>query len=117
MWICLNDSFVSIVEDYFDNTHVHVRGRRESDVVNFLRNVKSEITKTDERDYRFRAYISKTVLAKILADSVDKINYTNFKDSVVDENMSKMYTEFWVSGVNNLDPGWIYRQEMIQKSK
>jgi len=111
MWICLNNAFVSIVEDHRDCQYVYVRGRRESDVKNFLGYFKTEVVQTDTRDYRFRAYIPKYELVKILAECVQRIDYTNFKSSVKDNDLEKMYTEVWITGVENLDPTWMDRQE------
>lgn len=117
MWICLNNAFVSIVEDYFDSTQVYVRGRREEDVRNFLGDYLTPITQTDDRDYRFRAFVPKFDLSKILAKCADRIDYGNFKSSVHDKQLSNTYTEFWISGIANLDPGWSERQEVYYQKE
>lgn len=115
MWICLNNAFVSIVEDYFNNEYVHVRGRRQEDVENFLGDYKAEITQTDTRDYRFRAYVTKFDLSKILAKCAYRIDYGNFKSSVKDKDLEKLYHEVWICGVENLDPEWMDRQSFNTK--
>lgn len=112
MWICLNNAIVSIVEDYAYPTYVHVRGRREQDVRNFLGDYQCPVTQTDDRDYRFRAFVPKFHLSQILAKCVDRINYGNFKASVKDKDLERMYTEFWIVGVENLDPDWMERHEI-----
>lgn len=109
MWICLNNSFVSIVEDFRDESLVTVRGRRLDDVKNFVGD-SYKITQTDSRDYRFRTTVSKFELSKMLAKCADKISYNNFKNSVQDEDLKYFYSEVWASGVHNLDPEWIERQ-------
>jgi len=111
MWICLNNAFVSIVEDYADSAYVQVRGRREQDVLNFLGDYSATIIQTDDRDYRFRAIVLKFDLSKILAKCADRIDYGNFKDSVSNKDLAQMYTEVWISGIANLDPEWSARQE------
>ena len=108
MWICLNNAFVSIVEDTKNPTHVFVRGRRFEDVRNFVGDLYT-ITQTDHRDYRFRAYVEKFNLSKILAKCADKIDYGNFKDSVQDDDLKYFYGEVWSSGIRNLDPDWANR--------
>ena len=117
MWICLNNAFVSIVEDYAYPECVHVRGRRKQDVLNFLGDYTALITQTDDRDYRFRAFVTKFHLSKILAKCADRIDYGNFKDSVQDKELSSMYTEVWVSGIANLDPDWSERQEIYYQNE
>ena len=109
MWICLNNSFVSIVEDWENQENVYVRGRRLSDVLNFVGD-GYQIIKTDSNDYRFRAKVTKFELSKMLAKCADKISYGNFKDSVKDPELKQFYTEVWGSGVRNLDPDWIKRR-------
>lgn len=108
MWLCLNNSFVSIVEDIRDASLVTVRGRRLDDVKNFV-GESYKITQTDHRDYRFRTTVSKFELSKMLARCADKITYDNFKDSVNDVDLKCFYGEVWGSGIRNLDDDWFNR--------
>lgn len=108
MWVCLNNAFVSIVEDVRDSSLVTVRGRRIEDVKNFVGDAY-KILQTDSRDYRFRTTVSKFELSKMLAKCADKIDYGNFKDSVQDDDLKYFYAEVWGSGVRNLDPDWVNR--------
>lgn len=108
MWLCLNNSFVSIVEDVQDSSLVTVRGRRIEDVQNFVGS-EYKIMKTDYRDYRFRTTVSKFELSKMLARCADKIVYNNFKDSVKDVDLKCFYGEVWGSGIRNLDDDWVNR--------
>lgn len=107
MWVCLNNSFVSIVENYFNTDQVIVRGRRASDVRNFvLDQEKYTIIQTEKNDYAYRAFVPKTELGDMLIAAASKINYGNFKNSVKDHDLVHFYGEVWVSGVKNLDPNW-----------
>lgn len=107
MWICLNNSFVSIVQHPGDASMTMVRGRRKEDVLNFIGDFGMyEIAQTDCRDYRFRAYVKKADVAAMLVACVDKITYGNFKDSVCDIDLKYHYSEVWASGVRNLDSEW-----------
>lgn len=111
MWICLNNSFVSIVQHPTNSDILLVRGRRREDVLNFVDGFFFDgFTQTDTRDYRFRVYIERETLPEIIAAHIDKIDYTNFKNSVEDDDLHHMYSEVWASGVRNLDPDWINRQ-------
>ena len=110
MWICLNNSFVSIVQHPLLNDVLIVRGRRHEDVMNFVNGFFCRgYEQTDTRDYRYRVLIDRNELPKILATHAEKIDYTNFKNSVEDDNLHDMYSEVWASGVRNLDPEWVER--------
>jgi hypothetical protein len=107
MWLCLNNSFVSIVEDNVDTDYVWVRGRRYADVENFVGR-EYEIVELPRRDYRYRARITKMKLSEILASCAFRIDYDNFKNSVPvsDNDLYFFYNEIWSAGVRNLDPTW-----------
>ena len=110
MWICLNDSFVSIVEDTRNPDQYLVRGRRLTDVINFIKplvvGVPPAIVSTPRSDYHFRCTVSKEELQKCMMATIDKIDYPNFKDIVADVELERFYMETWVAGVRNLDPDW-----------
>jgi hypothetical protein len=112
MWICLNNSFVSIVENEKDKNTVWVRSRQYDHLINFIDkmegvNIKN-ITETPKRDYRYRISIDKFTLSKILAKAVCKIDYSNFKNSVPLQHgdLYMMYSNFWHTSVQYLDPSW-----------
>lgn len=112
MWICLNNSFVSIVENEHNHDLVWVRSRQYDHLINFIDNTEGvdvkTIAETPKRDYRYRISIDKFTLSKILAKSVHKINYSNFKNSVPFENgdLYMMYSDFWHTSIKYLDPSW-----------
>ena len=110
MWICLNNSFVSIVENETNPELVWVRSRKYDHLVNFI-GTKDGITETPTRDYRYRVSIDKFTLSKIFAQSVHNINYGNFKSSVpdTDNDLYFFYNEVWNSGIHHLDPNWSKR--------
>ena len=115
MWICLNNSYVSIVENDDNKNLVWVRSRQYDHLINFIDNEDGvnikNIVETPRRDYRYRIGIDKFTLSKILAKSVHKINYTNFKNSVpLDNNdLYSMYSDFWNTSIYHLDPKWASR--------
>lgn len=110
MWICLNNSFVSIVQHPAHEHILMIRGRRKEDVLNFVDGFQYHgYQQTDSRDYRYRVYIGRDELPLILAAHAEKIDYTNFKNSVEDDDLHHMYNEVWTSGVRNLDPDWMER--------
>lgn len=110
MWICLNNSFVSIVQHPVYEHILVVRGRRHDDVMKFVDGFfYFDYEQTDKRDYRFRVCVYRSDLPQILAEHSSKIDYTNFKNSVEDDSLHDMYSEVWASGVRNLDAVWIER--------
>ncbi|TPO05173.1 hypothetical protein [Mesorhizobium sp. B1-1-5] len=47
------------------------------------------------RDYSCRHFTSPDRLVKVLADRMNAIDYTNFKNSVADLRLRRLYGEFW----------------------
>lgn len=115
MWICFNDAFVSIVEYQNADADVGmskllVRARRREHLVAFLGvEFATQITVTPDRDYRFRAVVSRSLVAMILSKRAWEIDYGNFKDSVEDADLHRMYALWWgdhvklTSDAENLD--------------
>jgi hypothetical protein len=55
----------------------------------------AEVTKTEDADYLYRAFLPRQLVATALADTVADIEYTNFKNSVVDRNLHDAYMSVW----------------------
>lgn len=110
MWVCVNDGFVSVVEDWNDTAKLVVRARRHRDLANFLNDNSIRIEYTPNNDYRYRASITREQYADMLVAAAKKIDYTNFKASVVNDDLSRFYAEVWYAGLKNLDPDWWIRQ-------
>jgi len=96
MWICLNDAFVSMVEDYKDPDYLWVRARNSDHLVNLFP-YRVNIQETPTRDYRFRVHASKREMARIIADRIEGIDYGNFKNSVKDKKYHDVLEDFWHS--------------------
>jgi len=93
MWLCLNDAFVSAVQDPHRRDWLMVRARKRAHLSRLLPGRK--ITETRLRDYRFRAFVPKATFGEIVAERVLSINYGNFKDSVKDDALHDLYSRFW----------------------
>lgn len=93
MWICFNDSFVSIVQDRERIESLVVRARTPTHLERLFPG--QEIVMSPGRDYACRYFTSPNQLVKLLADRVDTIDYTNFKGSVADHRLRRLYGEFW----------------------
>jgi hypothetical protein len=84
MRICLNDSFVSIVQSKTDRDVLVVRSGIKGDLEAFFRDsdVEPKITKTPKLDYLFRCEATYERVGRALLQNLLRVNYSNFKDSV-----------------------------------
>ena len=94
MWICLSDGFLSVVADKNDQTRLMVRGRRKNDLLNIF-GQDAQIVETAEADYRWRTFVTRAAFKAVLDSRIDTISYTNFKNSVKDDELHEMYMDFW----------------------
>lgn len=95
MWVAMNDSFVSIVQDNTDPKSVVVRARVEEDLENLFPEHSAEIIETDDSDYRFRLFLDKIYVADRIKERVLDIDYFNFKDSVKQSWRKIAYLKIW----------------------
>ena len=112
MWLCLNNAFYSVVKDNQTDNYLLLRARRDSDILyaaSLLEDGDDRIIHTPYSDYQFRIRITKAELKLFLEIQVDGIDYTNFKNSVVDKPLCNMYNRVWGLGVEHLDPQMPYR--------
>ena len=54
-----------------------------------------EVLKDAGTDYRWRTLVDRKALSALVAGRVEKVDYTNFKNSVKDHDLHEMYMEFW----------------------
>lgn len=94
MWFCFNDGFVSVVED--TGGDLMIRARRMEELKNIVGD-NHQIYITKNSDYRFRCFMSRTEWEEIVVNRIENINYSNFKDSVKDEDLHDMYADMWVN--------------------
>lgn len=93
MWVCLSDSFLSIVESPEDDGLLLVRSRRAGDIQKVF--PKATVKRTPGRDYLYRALIERTEVAEGMANQAMNINYGNFKNSVRDIKLHDAFSGFW----------------------
>jgi hypothetical protein len=99
MWICLNNAFLSIVKPAAndpsaqDGDFLLVRARVKGHIeASFPAAV---VTTVAGRDYQFRAYVDRKLVADIIAMSVEEIDYGNFKNSVRNRPLHDAYARVW----------------------
>lgn len=94
MWLCGSDFFLSVVMPaQVSGNLLLVRGRREGDIESLF--PKAKVNKTIGRDYLFRAFISRSEVAAVIASQIEKIDYDNFKNSVRDNQLHDAYMKMW----------------------
>jgi hypothetical protein len=97
MWIMLNDCFFSIVDKDCKRDELMVRARRPGDIEKVFETVCPGITVTEytASDYHYRAAIKKDVLKAALCGEIDRVSYSNFKNSVDDKPLHDAYLKVW----------------------
>jgi hypothetical protein len=94
MWLCLNNAFLSIVANPADAATLLVRARRKGDIeAVFGENV--EVVTLAKRDYQFRAFLPRDVVATAVGEALKAIDYPNFKNSVDDDALHGAYAKVW----------------------
>jgi hypothetical protein len=93
MWICLKDSFLSIVAKDCAPDELLVRARRPGDIERLWPD--AAVREGGGTDYRFRAAIPRAKVAAAIADALTGINYGNFKNEVDDPALHDAYLDVW----------------------
>ena len=104
MWIFLSDCFFSIVHKDCKRDELLVRARRPGDIERVF---PGDVVRcTRGADYLYRATIGKASVAWALARELDRVVYSNFKDSVTDKPLHDAYLKVWnaMSAVQPLPP-------------
>lgn len=103
MWICFNNAFVSVVShpDPSCSDQLMVRARRRNHLTRLF-GKRARVYESPERDYRFRTFVKRDEFARMVADKIEHIDYTNFKDSTmkVDPELEQLYLKFWLEHLN-----------------
>lgn len=95
MWILLNNSFISVVENRKNSNELIIRSRAEKDLLHLF--PEEKIIKNFTADYRYRCVVNREILYKKLKSLVENINYDNFKNSIDprDKKRHNIYYDCW----------------------
>jgi hypothetical protein len=93
MWICMDNCFVSAVEDRDDPNGLLVRARKQEHLTRLF--PSKPIAITPEADYAARVFVTKAEFAAVITERITAISYPNFKNSVRDHRLHQLYSEFW----------------------
>mgnify|MGYP003661265367 CR=1 FL=1 len=95
MWIVMNNSFVSVVQDRNFKDGVVVRARFPGDLDALFPEFKNNIIESANSDYRFRLFLNKTRVKDRISEKIMGINYDNFKNSVKENWRHDAYLKVW----------------------
>lgn len=97
MWIVMNDSFISIVEDRNDESKVVVRARVREDLLNTFPDKLDHLIETSDSDYRFRMFLDRDYVSDRMMNKIQDIDYYNFKSSIpsTERWRYKAYEKIW----------------------
>ncbi|AMO23911.1 hypothetical protein GCM10027034_20100 [Ramlibacter solisilvae] len=93
MWIFLPRSFLSVVCKPDDTDTLTVRARIKGDIEAVFPNAKVEENRGT--DYRYRAKVSRTLVAQALYDQAMKLDWPNFKGAVKNRARHDVYMDVW----------------------
>lgn len=93
MWIFFNNSFLSIIKNRYNSGNLLVRSRIPGDIEIYF--PEAQVTKGENSDYLYRAFVNRREVASKMSEVIMKIDYDNFKHSVLDGMRRKAYTSCW----------------------
>ena len=102
MWICLNDSFLSIVDKGDPSgATLLVRARRAGDIERVF--PEAEVSTKGGSDYAYRARLPRERVASRIAEAVQGIRYPNFKATVREARRHDVYMDVWAALARDQD--------------
>ncbi len=93
MWLFLQNSFISIVQKPDDKDTLTVRARVKGDIARAFPGTKEKLG--GGTDYAYRAKVPREVVAKTISDQIMALDYSNFKDSIADNEHHTFCAKVW----------------------
>jgi hypothetical protein len=95
MWLFTSEGFISVVADRNDpkTGNLLVRSRDRQHLEKLFPN--AEIFSKTPSDYKWRAWISRSDVSRLMQSQVDSLNYTNFKNSIPDDKYHDACIGVW----------------------
>ncbi len=95
MWVMLNNSFLSIVENMNNPEELLVRARVKGDIERVFNDASAFEDLT--ADYKYRAFINRQIVQAEISKQVEGINYYNFKNSISKDEQERhdAYIQVW----------------------
>lgn len=104
MWLMLSDAFLSIVYKDCARDELMVRARRQGDIEKIFPTAR--VTRYTKSDYLYRAAVKKSDVEAAMVGEINRITYSNFKNSVADGLLHDAYLRVWgtMSGLQPVRP-------------
>jgi len=93
MWIFTNSGFISVVADRNSTGNLLVRARVRGHIQAMF--PCADVFTDEHADYYYRALLPRKTVADAMAQSVESIQYPNFKDSVSNPTLHDAYLKVW----------------------
>lgn len=95
MWVMLNNSFLSIVENMNNSKELLVRARVKGDIERVFND--ASVFEDLAADYKYRAFVDRQTVQAEISKQVEGINYYNFKNSISKEERERhdAYIQVW----------------------
>lgn len=95
MWIFTKNAFLSVVSDREDvnGDRLLVRARRAGDIENVFEDAK--VFSVPGSDYAFRAWVKRDVVANVMSNEIQNIDYDNFKNAIQDNDYHNAALDVW----------------------
>jgi hypothetical protein len=101
VWVFTTDGFYSAVEYSPDPSYLLVRCRTEDDMRRLADRLgESDIQRTPAADYGWRLVVSRPAWVRYLAQSIDQMDYPNFKEAVhhrLGAERAAVYLDVWAN--------------------
>jgi hypothetical protein len=96
MWIFTNNAFFSIVKHRTEPSMVMVRARVKGDLEKVF-GTDVDVSETTDSDYRFRITAPQQLVAELVKNQIEEIDYANFKNSIgsQDHLRQRYYANVW----------------------
>jgi sporulation-control protein spo0M len=96
MWIFHTEGLLSIVEDRNDKGFLMVRARKSEHITKVFPRALPKYT--PNADYHWRVSLPRYEVALVIAQSLDDINYDNFKNAA-NPQLQAVFHDVWADGL------------------
>lgn len=91
----MNDGFVSVVRNPDYPGKLMIRARNKAHLESIFPKKKNKIINSKKNDYAWRMFVDEEEFAQMMKERILNIDYSNFKNSVVDNDLHDLYADFW----------------------
>src|SRR5256885_16910150 len=101
MWLFTKSGMLSLIEDRDDSRYLIPRARIKGDIEATFPG--ASVDQSTGTDYRFRTWLKRGVVIDAVAEAVREIDYSNFKNSVLDRTRCTWHSSVWLVGADDQD--------------